>query len=106
MRIDNSFFAASRLSTPIQAPSTLEDNNGNKKDITGGFKSILDDLMEATKETSAASRAEATKLMTGTLDDFPEYMVTGEKSSITFELNLTVRNKVIDAYSEIMKTQV
>ena len=103
MRIDNSFFAASRLSTPVKP---LNDNEKNENDVTGGFKNILDDLMEATRETSAASRAETAKLMTGTMEDFPEFMVTGEKSSITFELNLAVRNKVIDAYQEIMRTSV
>jgi len=101
MRIDNSFFAASRLGTPLQSPAKSPESSNNK-----GFKNILDDLMEASSEASAASRQETAKLLTGTLEDFPEYMVTGEKSSIMFELNLTVRNKVIDAYSEIMKTQV
>jgi len=102
MKIDNSFFVANRLSAPIQPPPETETNN----DITGGFKNILDDLMEASKEASEASRAETAKLMTGSLEDFPEFMVTGEKSSILFEMNLTVRNKVIDAYQEVMRTSV
>ena len=103
MKIDNSFLAANRLSTPIQAPVEKPKTNN---DITGGFKNILDDLMEASKEASSASRAETAKLMTGTMDDFPEFMVTGEKSSILFEMNLTVRTKVIEAYQEIMRTSV
>jgi len=104
MRIDNSFFAASRLGTPLQTPVTDKEKYNN--DITGGFKNILDDLMEASQEASAASRAETAKLMTGTMEDFPEFMVTGEKSSILFEMNLTVRSKVIDAYNEILRTSV
>ena len=103
MKIDSSFITASRLSTPVKP---LNDNEKNENDVTGGFKNILDDLMAATRETSEASRAETAKLMTGTMEDFPEFMITGEKSSITFELNLAVRNKVIDAYQEIMRTSV
>ena len=102
MKIDSSFLAANRLNTPIQTPTAKADSSG----ITGGFKNILDDLMEASKEASAASRVETAKMITGTMEDFPKYMVTGEKSSILFELNQTVRNKVIDAYQEIMRTQV
>jgi len=33
-------------------------------------------------------------------------MIASEKSSIMFELNLNVRNKVIDAYQEVMRTQI
>ena len=102
MKIDNSFLAASRLGKPMQPPA----ENSGSRDITGGFKNILDDLMEASNEASAASRAETAKLLTGTMEDFPEFAVTGEKSNLLFEMNLTVRNKVIDAYTEIMKMGV
>jgi len=102
MKIDSSFIAANRLNTPPVKPPVEKPNN----DITGGFKNILDDLMEASKEASAESRAETAKLMTGKMEDFPEFIVTGEKSSILFETNLTVRTKVIEAYTEIMRTSV
>jgi len=101
MRIDNSFITAAKLSNPVHLIS--ENTSEEKK---SGFQTVLDDLMEASKEASAASRAETAKLLTGAMEDFQEYMVTGEKSSIMFELNLTVRNKVIDAYNEVIKMQV
>ena len=102
MKIDNSFIVANKLNTPpIQKTVEKPDN-----DITGGFKSILDDLMEASKEASQESRAETAKLMTGTLEDLPEFMITGEKSNLLFEMNLTVRTKVIEAYQEVMRTSV
>jgi len=101
MKIDSSFITAAKLNTPVHLI-----NNNAEEEKKSGFQTILDDLMDASNEASKASRAETAKLVTGTLEDFPEYMVTGEKSSILFELNLTVRNKVIDAYNEIIKTQV
>jgi flagellar hook-basal body complex protein FliE len=98
MKIDNSLFVASRLSNTLSQTTPKEKSSG--------FGSILNDLMEASSEASAASREKTAELLTGSLDDLPAYKVTGEKSSIMFELNLTVRNKVIDAYKEVMNTQI
>ena len=105
MRIDNSFFTASRLSQPLTPmPKVIEDSE--KKGIAGGFEKIFDDLWNASSEASATSRAETAKLLIGEQDDLPKMQVTGEKSSILFEYNLTVRSKVIDAYNEIMRTSI
>ena len=107
MRIDNSFFAANRLGqTLTPTPINQGEEENEKKGIAGGFEKIFDDLWKASGEASAASRENTAKLLTGTLEDFPEYMVTGEKSSILFEYNLTVRTKVIEAYNDILKTSV
>ena len=105
MRIDNSYFAASRIGQPLEL--TLKDNDDKEtKGIAGGFEKIFDDLWQASSELSEASRAETAKLLIGQQDDLPGMQVAGEKSSIMFELNLTVRAKVIDAYNEIMRTSV
>jgi len=96
------------LSSPMQELLNRSQPNIDTKSGNDGllFKNILTDLMEASKEASAESREKTAQLLTGTLDNLPEYLIAGEKSSIMFDLNLAVRNKVLDAYSEIMKTQV
>ena len=107
MRIDNSFFAASRIGPTLEQTAVgKSENETEKKGFAGGFEKIFDDLWKASSEASEESRVETTKLVIGELDDLPKMQVAGEKSSILFEYNLTVRNKVIDAYSEIMKTSV
>jgi len=105
MRIDNSFFAANRIGPKLEHLVGTEEE-GEKKGIAGGFEKIFSDLWEASSEASAASRAETAKLMIGEQDDLPRMQVIGEKSSILFEYNLTVRSKVIDAYNEILRTSV
>ena len=109
MRIDNSFFTASHLNQPLNPMPKIkieDENESEKKGIAGGFEKIFDDLWKASSELSSASREETAKLMIGEQDDLPKMQVTGEKSSIMFEFNLTVRSKVIDAYNEIMRTSV
>ena len=46
------------------------------------------------------------QLLTGQLDDLSGFMVAGEKSGILRELNMNMRNKVLDAYNEVMRMQV
>jgi len=107
MRIDSSFLAANRIGPSLETTMVkkTEDESENKG-FAGGFEKIFDDLWNASSEASAASRAETAKLLIGEQEDLPKMQVTGEKSSILFEYNLTVRNKVIEAYNEILKTPV
>ena len=46
------------------------------------------------------------KLATGKAESIPDVMIAAEKADIALRLMLQVRNKVIDAYQEIMKMQV
>ena len=107
MKIDSSFLASNRIGPALEPPPVNKsEDEGEKKGIAGGFEKIFDDLWNASSELSAESRAETAKLMIGEQDDLAAMQVIGEKSSIMFEYNLKVREKVIDAYQEVMRTSV
>jgi flagellar hook-basal body complex protein FliE len=61
---------------------------------------------DTSAELSAKSREGTAKLLIGEEDDLVRNLVDGQKSTLAFELNLNIRNKVIDAYNEIMRLQV
>jgi len=105
MRIDNSFLAANRIGPTLEQNPDIK-NDGERKGIAGGFEKIFNDLWDATSEASAASRAETANLIIGEQEDPAKMQVLGEKSSIMFEYNLNVRAKIIDAYTEVLRTQV
>ena len=91
--------------------SRFDNNIGvANSDSKSAFEEILQITMtgrnDIGKELSAQSRLETAKLMIGEEENLVDNMVAGEKSSIQFELNLAIRNKVLDAYNEIMRTQV
>jgi|GEM_PF-3106543 len=91
--------------------SRFDNNIGQiDNDNKSAFEEILQITMTGTNDTgkdlSKASRGETAKLLIGEEENLIDNMVAGEKSSIQFELNLTIRNKVLDAYNEIMRTQV
>jgi flagellar hook-basal body complex protein FliE len=48
----------------------------------------------------------ARKLATGELEDVHQAVLAMNKAKLAFDFTLAVRNKVLEAYQEIMRTQV
>lgn len=75
----------------------------NKKDTFGDFlKEALDKANNLQKEADNYNRL----LATGQVDNIHEVMIASEKANIALQLTLSIRNKVIDAYKEIMRMQI
>ena len=75
----------------------------------GDVKSFADTLQDAVQKVNTLSKeadVQMQKLATGETKDIPSVMIATEKASVAFKLMTQVRNKIIDAYQEIMKMQV
>jgi flagellar hook-basal body complex protein FliE len=70
------------------------------------FADTLKNAVNSVNELSQEADVQIQKLATGQTKNIPEVMIAVEKSSVAFKLLTSVRNKVIDAYQEIMKMQV
>ena len=106
MKIDGMIQLTPRLGLFAPQDDKPEASRDPNTANLAGFKNIFDDVAAAASEASAESRAMRAKILTGELDDFPAAMIASERSGILFELNLNMRNRVIDAYQEILRTQV
>ncbi len=42
----------------------------------------------------------------GKTDNIPEVLIAGEKASIALQFTMSIRNKIVDAYTEIMRMQI
>jgi flagellar hook-basal body complex protein FliE len=72
-------------------------------------KSFADTLKDAVGQVNTLQKeadVKAQQLATGQTTNIPDVMMAAEKADIAMRLMVQVRNKVIDAYSEIMKMQV
>jgi flagellar hook-basal body complex protein FliE len=72
-------------------------------------KSFSDTLRDAIGSVNALHKAsdKATQeLATGKTDNVADVMIASEKADIALRLMVQVRNKIIDAYQEVMKMQV
>lgn len=79
--------------------------DGNSQDVKS-FADTLSDAVTKVNELSQVADIQMQKLATGESKNIPEVMISTEKASIAFKLLTQVRNKMIDAYQEIMKMQV
>lgn len=70
------------------------------------FAQTLTDAVGKVNELTVESDVQMQKLATGETKNIPEVMIAAEKASVAFKLLTQVRNKMIDAYQEIMKMQV
>jgi flagellar hook-basal body complex protein FliE len=87
--------AASAAATQVEGPKSLE---GFGKALTEAISS-LDRLQQ---EADAGSLA----LASGEPVELHEVMLAQERASLSFELAVKVRNKLVEAYQDIMRMQV
>ncbi len=70
------------------------------------FASILNEALAQTNETDANDQADVVSLLTGDADDLHNTVIASERADIALRLTVQIRNRVIDAYSEIMRMSV
>lgn len=76
---------------------------------SAGESSFADTLKKAINEVNdmqQVANKKAQDLAVGRTDNVAEVMIATEKADIAMRVMVQVRNKVIDAYNEIMRMQV
>ena len=71
-------------------------------------KSFADTLKDAVQNVNAAQKEADVKmqeLATGKNNNIHDVMLSAEKADVSLKLMVQVRNKIIEAYQEIMKMQ-
>ena len=108
MRIDPATLSLNMLDKVQNAtPSALSLQNGEAK--PQGAKTFGQALMGALADVNAAqSRAGDlnTRFAAGEAVDVHEVMVASQEAGVMLNLALQVRNKVVEGYQEIMRTNV
>ncbi len=95
---------------------SLRIDSGSKSstsDIAGaggsGQTSFVDTLKQAMGEVNTLQKKSdkaMQDLATGRTDNVADVMIAAEKADIALRVMMQVRNKIVDAYNEIMKMQV
>ncbi|WP_053360839.1 flagellar hook-basal body complex protein FliE [Bacillus sp. FJAT-27251] len=87
------------LGNQLIAPSRVENKGEGFGEL---FKSALQEVNAAQKE----SQLKTTQLAMGEGTDIHDVMIASQKSSLSLQLTIQMRNKAVEAYQEIMRMQV
>lgn len=78
----------------------------NQNSDGAGFKERLEKVLNDVNQLQLESGEMADKFVRGEIEDVHDVMIAAEKASVSLELTLEVRNKLVEAYREIMRIQM
>ncbi len=99
----------SLINTGKTTSETRASENAPLQPNGTGAKSFADTLKESIGQVNQLQKDADVKmqqLATGKTDNIQDVMIAAEKADIGLRLMMQVRNKLVDAYSEVMKMQV
>jgi flagellar hook-basal body complex protein FliE len=94
------------ISGNLQVPEVRRPPGLQNKVDGPGFGDVLRDAIATTDELQKQSNQEIQKLMTGESQDLHATLIAVQKADLSFQLMMQVRNKIVQAYQEIMRMQV
>lgn len=92
----------SQLKTDELKSQFTDAADQNVTSFAESLKNAVNSVNELQKDADLMSQ----KLATGETKNIPEVMIAVEKADIALKLAVQVRNKMIEAYQEIMRMQV
>lgn len=98
MRVPNQ--AAPAVGNEVGAPA------GAGKAAGGSFGQALTDAIKGLSDSQNAADDKSVQMAAGEPIDLHEVMLARETASLQFQLALQVRNKLVEAYQDVMRTQV
>ncbi|HHY23658.1 MAG TPA: flagellar hook-basal body complex protein FliE [Clostridiaceae bacterium] len=81
-------------------------NIRSKEQDIKGFACYLNNAISKTNEMIIQADNISNQFAAGKTDDIHKVLIAVEKADIALQFTLQVRNKIIDAYNEIMRMQI
>lgn len=84
-------------------PSTVVPGAGKQQ---GGFQAALEGAISQVNELRQVSHQSIDKFLSGEAEEVHQAVLATQQAELAFEMFLQVRNKVVQAYQEVMRMQV
>lgn len=88
----------------LQSPQTQLQSNKNMAPANGdAFANYLKDALSQVNEDQLSADMFNKALATGDVQDLHQVMIASQQSLLSLQLTVQIRNKVVEAYQEIMR---
>jgi flagellar hook-basal body complex protein FliE len=88
--------AAATVATPASAPA---------KPVASGFGESLESMLKAVEATGAEANDAVARMMAGQ-GDVHTALIAMQHADTTFQLTVQVRNKLVQAYQDVMRMPI
>lgn len=88
---------------PGKIQSNMPVHKTPSKDNGSGFENLLTQSLKEVNSAQINANNAVNDLVAGKTENIHETMIQMQKASISFEMMMEVRNKLVDAYQEIIK---
>lgn len=78
----------------------------DKSKEKGSFSSFLKNALNQVNEMQIESDEYKKMLAVGDVDNLHDVMIASDKANTAMQVTLSIRNKVVEAYKEIMRIQI
>ena len=92
--------------TSIHLPQMTQLPGAGAAGQPGDFQNALSSAINSIQSQQNNASDSVQKFLSGQNDELHTTVLATQKAELSFELGLQVRNKVVDAYQEIMKMQM
>lgn len=91
---------------PIKPVLDMGTASVKNDDQSVSFGEALKKAVEEVNGLQSQSADMKTQLLTDQVENIHQVTITGAKAELAFQLTMQIRNKVIEAYQEVMRMQV
>lgn len=87
----------------ISGLKAIDGKNTADKD---GFGQMLNQMIDQIEQNQQQADVLTQKLMTGSVEDLHQVTFAMDQAKLSLQLAVQVRNKLVEAYQEVMRMQV
>lgn len=85
---------------------TTSSTQEKKPEATVDFSSMLKDALKDVNDAQLEADDAVQKVLSGETKDIHSTMIALQKADVSLKMMLEVRNKIMEAYQEVMRTQI